>query len=146
MDQITKFFKALSEPPRLRIVSLLTCRSLCVRDLQRILDASQPFVSRHLAFLRGAGLVCRTRRNGVDLYELNQSDTVTHPFVTIVIELQVARAALQADRELLKQLEAQGGLRADRSRIKIEESSGSEPTENGEELFDSVAVGTGSTP
>ena len=82
----------------------------------------------------------------MDLYELNQSDTVTHPFVTIVIELQVARAALQADRELLKQLEAQGGLRADRSRIKIEESSGSEPTENGEELFDSVAVGTGSTP
>jgi ArsR family transcriptional regulator, arsenate/arsenite/antimonite-responsive transcriptional repressor len=146
MNQITKFFKALSEPPRLRIVSLLTCRSLCVTDLQRVLDASQPFVSRHLAFLRDAGLVVRTRRNGVDLYELNQSDTVTHPFVTIVIELQVERPALQADREMLKQLEAQGGLRADRSRIETEESPGSEPAGNGEELFDSVPVGIGSTP
>jgi DNA-binding transcriptional ArsR family regulator len=40
MDQPTKFFKALSELPRLRIVSLLACRSLCVSDLQRVVDAS----------------------------------------------------------------------------------------------------------
>jgi len=146
MDQVTKFFKALSEPPRLRIVSLLACRGLCVSDLQRVLDASQPYVSRHLAFLRNAGLVCRNRRNGVDLYELNQSDTATHPFVTIVSELQLRWPVLQADREKLAQLEAERGLRADRSRIEVEESSGFKATGDGEELLDSVPVASGLLP
>jgi ArsR family transcriptional regulator len=146
MEQVTKLFKALSEPARLRIVSLLTCRSLCVSDMQNVLDTSQPYVSRHLAFLRHAGLVCRTRRNGVDLYGLNQSDMVTHPFLTIVIELQHTRPVLQPDREKMEQLEAQGVLRADRSRIEMEESSGSERAGNCGELPATVPLIAGSMP
>ena len=145
MDQPTKFFKALSELPRLRIVSLLACRSLCVSDLQRLVDASQPYVSRHLAFLRNSGLVRRTRRNGVDVYELNLLDMATHPFVSLVIELQLTRSALQADREKLEQLEAQRELRADRSKFETEPLSVPAPAEN-KELFDSVPAAVSSMP
>ena len=102
-------------------------------------------MSRHLAFLRESGLVRRTRRNGVDLYELNLLDTATHPFVTLVIELQLIRPALQADREKLEQLEAQGQLRADHFRVETDKSSGSAPAGNGE-LLDSVPVATSSMP
>jgi ArsR family transcriptional regulator len=139
MERATKLLKALSEPARLRIVSLLTWRSLCVSDLQLLLNASQSYVSRHLAFLRGAGLVFRTRRNGVDLYYLNLVDMVIHPYVTLVIELQLARSTLKADRDKLEQLKAQGVLRADRSRIEIEKPLGPAQAENGIELAATIS-------
>jgi ArsR family transcriptional regulator len=41
----------------LRILSLLRTGELCVCDLVRVLDLPQPKVSRHLAYLRRAGLV-----------------------------------------------------------------------------------------
>jgi ArsR family transcriptional regulator len=144
MEQATKLLKALSEPARLRIVSLLTWRSLCVSDLQLLLNASQPYVSRHLAFLRGAGLVFRTRRNGVDLYYLNLMDLVIHPFVTLVIELQVTRPTLQADRDKIEQLKAQGVLRAERSRIEIEKPLDPAQAENGVELAATISPAAGS--
>jgi ArsR family transcriptional regulator len=144
MERATKLLKALSEPARLRIVSLLTWRSLCVSDLQLLLNASQPYVSRHLAFLRDAGLVFRTRRNGVDLYYLNLMDLVIHPFVTLVIELQVTRPTLQSDRDKLEQLKAQGVLRAERSRIEIEKPLGLAQAENGKESAATISRAAGS--
>jgi ArsR family transcriptional regulator len=50
-------FKAFSDATRLRILSLLRKGELCVGDLVGVLDAPQPKVSRHLAYLRRAGLV-----------------------------------------------------------------------------------------
>lgn len=113
MKQLSKLFKALSEPARLRIVNLLARRSLCVSDLQELLAVSQPYVSRHLAFLRNAGLVRRVRREGRELYVLNLT-MATHPFVSLVNELPSWKPELRADREKLDQLEIQGMLRADR--------------------------------
>lgn len=59
------FFEALSDPIRRRILALLLSHDeRCVCDLNAVLDASQPKVSRHLAVLREAGLVL-ARREGV---------------------------------------------------------------------------------
>ncbi|MDX1796924.1 MAG: metalloregulator ArsR/SmtB family transcription factor [Hydrogenovibrio sp.] len=58
LDNYSQLFKALSEPMRLRIVHLLMQRdSLCVCDLVSVLNAGQSLISRHLAYLRNAGLV-----------------------------------------------------------------------------------------
>lgn len=58
LDNYSQLFKALSEPMRLRIVHLLLQRkSLCVCDLVAVLNAGQSLVSRHLAYLKNAGLV-----------------------------------------------------------------------------------------
>jgi ArsR family transcriptional regulator len=122
MEQLTILFKALSEPARLRIVNLLARRSLCVSDLQQLLAVSQPYVSRHLAFLRHAGLVRRMRRQGRELYVLNLT-MATHPFVSLVNELPSWKPELRADREKLEQLELQGTLRADRCHRQTAEPS-----------------------
>jgi ArsR family transcriptional regulator len=51
--------KAVAEPTRLRILSLLAPGELNVKDLTRILGQSQPRISRHLRLLAEAGLVER---------------------------------------------------------------------------------------
>lgn len=56
-------FKALADQTRLRIIHLLGDGEVCVRFFVEMLDAHQPKISRHLAYLRRAGLVS-TRREG----------------------------------------------------------------------------------
>ena len=50
-------FKALADRTRLRILSLLQAGEICVCDIHGSLGLPQPTVSRHLAYLRKAGLV-----------------------------------------------------------------------------------------
>lgn len=61
---VNLMFRAFSDHTRLRILNLLAQGELCVCDITAILDQSQPKVSRHLAYLRRAGLV-RARREGL---------------------------------------------------------------------------------
>jgi len=56
-------FRAFADPTRLRLLNLLLECELCVCDLCEVLDEIQPKVSRHLAYLRRAGLVS-VRRDG----------------------------------------------------------------------------------
>jgi ArsR family transcriptional regulator len=56
-------FRAFSDPTRLRILHLLGEGGSCVGHLVEILAVPQPTASRHLSYLRRAGLV-RARKNG----------------------------------------------------------------------------------
>lgn len=57
-------FKALADTTRLRILGLLMTGEVCVCHLQTSLRTPQPKVSRHLAYLRRAGLV-EARKEGL---------------------------------------------------------------------------------
>ena len=57
--QTVEILRAAGEPTRLRILALLAVEELSVLELCRILDQSQPRVSRHLKLLSEAGLVER---------------------------------------------------------------------------------------
>jgi ArsR family transcriptional regulator len=58
VDKVDLIFRAFSDRTRLRILSLLKGgEEICVCDLMRVLDLPQAKVSRHLAYLRKAGLV-----------------------------------------------------------------------------------------
>lgn len=57
-------FRAFSDRTRLRILHLLLDGDLCVGDLVKVLRVPQPTASRHLAYLRRAGLVT-ARKNGL---------------------------------------------------------------------------------
>jgi ArsR family transcriptional regulator, arsenate/arsenite/antimonite-responsive transcriptional repressor len=59
---IAEVLKALADPNRLRILNLLHERTLCVCDLENILDLNQSNLSRHLARLRNAGIVTAQKR------------------------------------------------------------------------------------
>lgn len=56
--------KALADRTRLRIVGLLGAGEICVCHIHESLGIPQPTASRHLAYLRRAGLV-ETRRDGL---------------------------------------------------------------------------------
>jgi ArsR family transcriptional regulator len=60
-------FRALSDPTRLRILNLLLPRDLCVCEIVDGLGIPQPTASRHLAYLRKAGLV-DSRKDGLWIY------------------------------------------------------------------------------
>jgi len=57
------FFRALADPTRLRLLNLIADREICVCYFVQILRISQPKISRHLAYLRRAGIVA-ARREG----------------------------------------------------------------------------------
>ena len=59
MDQAVELLRAAGEPTRLRILALLRREELAVLELCRVLEQSQPRVSRHLKLLAEAGLVER---------------------------------------------------------------------------------------
>ena len=60
-------FRALGDPTRLRLISLLAEREMCVRDLTAALDMEQPAVSHQLSDMRDLQLV-RSRKEGRHVY------------------------------------------------------------------------------
>lgn len=60
---LNHLFRALADPTRLRLLNLIADREICVCYFVEILKISQPKVSRHLAYLRKAGIVA-ARREG----------------------------------------------------------------------------------
>lgn len=75
---IDNIFRALSDRTRLRILNLLQGGELCVCHLVSVLDVPQPTASRHLAYLRKAGLVV-ARKDGIwHFYRLAPARTEFH--------------------------------------------------------------------
>jgi len=65
--EIDEILKALADPNRLRILNLLQGRTLCVCDLERVLELNQSNLSRHLAKLRQVKLIA-ARKQGLFSY------------------------------------------------------------------------------
>jgi ArsR family transcriptional regulator, arsenate/arsenite/antimonite-responsive transcriptional repressor len=57
------FFMALADKTRLRLLNLMREDEICVCFFTEVLNESQPKISRHLAYLRNAGMV-EARRDG----------------------------------------------------------------------------------
>jgi len=69
-DQIAPLLKALADPVRLRLLSLVASHAdgeACICDLNVAFDLSQPTISHHLKVLHEAGLLDRDKR-GVWVY------------------------------------------------------------------------------
>jgi len=63
-------FRAFSDRTRLRILHMLREGELCVCDLVEVIGVPQPKVSRHLAYLRKAGLVLARKQGLWSYYKL----------------------------------------------------------------------------
>jgi ArsR family transcriptional regulator len=63
LREIELLFRALADRTRLRLINLMGDGEICVCFLVETLRTSQPKISRHLAFLRRAGIV-EARRDG----------------------------------------------------------------------------------
>jgi ArsR family transcriptional regulator len=60
---VERFFQALGDRTRLRLLNLMGDQEVCVCYFVEILGGPQPKISRHLAYLRSAGIVA-ARREG----------------------------------------------------------------------------------
>ncbi len=64
-EELAKVFKALGDPVRLRLLSMIASQEggeICVCDLTPAFDLSQPTISHHLKLLKQAGLIDSERR------------------------------------------------------------------------------------
>ncbi|MCY0937452.1 ArsR/SmtB family transcription factor [Streptomyces sp. H34-S4] len=71
--ELAKVFKALGDPVRLRLLSMIASRAggeICVCDLTPAFDLSQPTISHHLKLLKQAGLIASERRGTWVYYRL----------------------------------------------------------------------------
>jgi len=110
-DSVDLLFRAFSDRTRLRILNLLRGRKeLCVCDLVRALGLPQAKVSRHLAYLRRAGLVAGRRRQQWMHYRLLPARSRLHANLLDCLGCWLREVPiLRADR---KQLSRCGDLAA----------------------------------
>ncbi len=96
------FFKALGDRTRLRLLNLMGEQEICVCYLVEILEQGQPKISRHLAYLRRAGVV-EARRDG--------------KWMHYRIVMPADKGAAQILRQTLAWLNEERSMQADRSRL-----------------------------
>src|SRR5947209_16627882 len=60
---LERLFRALADRTRLRLINLMAEQEICVCYFTQVIGAPQPKISRHLAYLRKAGLAA-TRKDG----------------------------------------------------------------------------------
>src|SRR3954464_13519355 len=83
MTGMETLFKALADETRLRILGLLLTGEVCVCDIHESLKIPQSKASRHLAYLRRAGLV-DTRRSGLWIhYRLGR---LSNPVLAAIVD------------------------------------------------------------
>jgi ArsR family transcriptional regulator len=97
-----RFFAALADETRLRLLNLMGEQEICVCYFVEILGQSQPKISRHLAYLRNAGIVA-ARRDGKWMHY-----RITAP---------PNEGAAKVLQQTLAWLQEERAMRADRARL-----------------------------
>ena len=94
------FFRALADRTRLRLLNLLGADEVCVCFFVEILKTNQPKISRHLAYLRRAGIVSARRDGPWIHYRVVEPDDENAAKV-----LRETMTWLASDREMQKDRE-----------------------------------------
>jgi ArsR family transcriptional regulator, arsenate/arsenite/antimonite-responsive transcriptional repressor len=100
-DLVT-LFNALADRTRLRLLNLLAGGELCVCYFVELLDEAQPKISRHLAYLRRAGVVAARRDGKWIHYSLvTPGDAAQARVLESALEAIADDKQMQRDRERL---------------------------------------------
>ncbi|HEU4769483.1 MAG TPA: metalloregulator ArsR/SmtB family transcription factor, partial [Pyrinomonadaceae bacterium] len=99
------FFRALADHTRLRLIHLLEDDEICVCSFVEVLSTHQPKISRHLAYLRRAGLVA-TRRDGKWIHYrlVEPRDAHAAKIFRELRESLMGNAEMQSDKARLTQI------------------------------------------
>lgn len=109
-QRINLMFRAFSDPTRLRILRLVQGGECCVGDLVTILQVPQPSVSRHLAYLKRAGLVAVRNAGLWKYYSLTPAGSTFHQNLLHCLESCFADVPdLRADAQRTAKLRKAGG-------------------------------------
>jgi ArsR family transcriptional regulator len=103
MKTLERYFKALADATRLRILNLLLNGEMCVCDIQLVLGTSQPNVSRHLSYLKNAGLVLDRRAGYRIFYRLaDPAESRRKRLYRFLREVYAKEGTLAADKKRLQ--------------------------------------------
>ncbi len=95
---LVRFFQALGDPTRLRLLNLMGEREICVCYFVEILNSPQPKISRHLAYLRSAGIVAARREGKWMHYRIVMPQHIGAAYVLKqTLETLRGEKAMQAD-------------------------------------------------
>lgn len=99
------FFMALADKTRLRLLNLMRQDEICVCFFTEVLGESQPKISRHLAYLRNAGIV-EARREGKWMhYSISEpKDENTGKVLHEVLMWLGSQDEMQKDREKYREV------------------------------------------
>ncbi|TCL66591.1 ArsR family transcriptional regulator [Hydrogenispora ethanolica] len=108
MEKILDVFKALSDETRLRILNLLYEQELCVCDIMETLQISQSKASRHLIYLKNAGLATDRKQAQWAFYSITKDEKMK--FIDSLVydnlrQLEACRKDLENLHEWLKHKE-----------------------------------------
>jgi len=96
------FFRALADRTRLRLLNLMRADEVCVCFFVEILKTNQPKISRHLAYMRRAGIVGARREGAWMHYRIVEpSDTDAAQVLKDVLTWLASDREMQRDRERL---------------------------------------------
>jgi ArsR family transcriptional regulator, arsenate/arsenite/antimonite-responsive transcriptional repressor len=96
---LVRLFAALADPTRLRLLNLMDGREVCVCYFVEILKQGQPKISRHLAYLRNAGIVSARREGKWMNYRMERPDDAGACAI-----LDATLLSCKADREMQSDL------------------------------------------
>ena len=96
---LDRFFRALADPTRLRLINLIARQELCVCYFVQVIDAPQPKISRHLAYLRRAGIVA-ARREGKWMHYRLAVPADSHAAAILRTTVDALRRDTQMQRDL----------------------------------------------
>jgi ArsR family transcriptional regulator len=99
---LPRFFRALGDTTRLRLLNLMGEQEVCVCYFTEILGGPQPKISRHLAYLRNAGMVSARREGKWMHYRIAMPPHI---------------GASQILRQTLDSLKDDKAMQADRARL-----------------------------
>jgi ArsR family transcriptional regulator, arsenate/arsenite/antimonite-responsive transcriptional repressor len=95
---LVRLFAALADPTRLRLLNLMAGREVCVCYFVAILKKGQPKISRHLAYLRNAGIVTARREGKWMHYSIQRPDDAAASSVLDTVLTNLAeKPEMQAD-------------------------------------------------
>ena len=102
---LTKIFKALSDPNRLRALAALYGGELCVCQIVALLGLAPSTVSKHMSLLAEAGLVASNKRGRWVYYHLAEPGSApVGRLLAMLPELLASESRLAEDREILKRI------------------------------------------
>jgi len=93
-------FRALADPTRLRLIHLMSDQEICVCYFIDVIDAPQSKISRHLAYLRRAGIVGARREGKWMHYRLIMPED---PHAASILKSTIE--VLKQDKEMQKDCE-----------------------------------------
>lgn len=97
-----EILKALSDENRLRILNLLTQQTLCVCELEVLLDMNQSNVSRHLGKLKSAGIIISMKEGQWVRYVIDEQFKENHQmlFTYLLNQFQTEASCLNDLKKL----------------------------------------------